>query len=109
MASGSASVTSRLVRITAKRVAQLVGCLVDELALALERVVDAAEHVVERVGQLLELVVGAPRSMRRVRSVAWMSRATSVMRPIGRSTRPATDQPTPRLATKNIEQSEPNE
>ena len=35
-----------------QRVAQLVRRLLDEAALALERVVDAAEHVVEGVGQL---------------------------------------------------------
>jgi hypothetical protein len=52
-----------------KRVAQLVGGLVDELALGLERVVDAPEHVVERVRQLAQLVgrspeVDAPRQVR---------------------------------------------
>ena len=85
-----------------QRVAQLVRRLLDELALALEGLVEAAEHVVEGVGQLVELVVGPARSMRRDRSVAWISPATAVMRPIGLRTRPATTQPTPRLATKRI-------
>ena len=41
------------------RGAQLVRGVGDELALGLERPVQAAEQVVEGVGQLLELVVGA--------------------------------------------------
>ena len=44
---------------------------------------------------------GPGSSIRRDRSVAWMSRATEVIRPMGRSTRPATTQPTPRLATNS--------
>ena len=51
--------------------------------------------LVEGVGQVLELVVRARRGRCGAdRSVAWISRATPVMRPIGRSTRPATSQPT---------------
>jgi hypothetical protein len=40
------------------RIAQLVARLVDELALALEGLVDPAEHPVEGVGQAPQLVVG---------------------------------------------------
>jgi len=40
---------------------------------------------------------GPLSAMRRERSVAWISRATDVMRPIGASTRPATTHPTTRL------------
>ncbi len=42
---------------------------------------------------------GPSRAMRRDRSVAWMSRATPVMRSTGRSTRPAANQPMPTPAS----------
>ncbi len=51
---------------------------------------------------------GPSSSIRRESSRAWISRATLVMRAIGASTRPATTQPTPRLATKRTP-SAPNE
>ena len=55
-----------------------MGRLLDEPALALERLVDPAEHLVEGVGELAQLVGRARRRlMRRDRSVAWMSRATA--------------------------------
>ena len=44
-----------------QRVAQLVGRLLDETALTLERLVESAEHRVERVGQVLELIGRAPQ------------------------------------------------
>ena len=58
-ASGSARAISRTVRLIGQRGAQLVRGVGDEPALGVEGDVEPGQHVVEGVGQLLELVVGA--------------------------------------------------
>ena len=66
-----------------------------ETALGLEGGVQPAEHLVEGVGQLLELVLGPLEVDPLVQGVPSSRRAVAVMALSGRRTRPATSQPSP--------------
>ena len=76
-----------------ERGAELVRDLGREAPLRHEGLLEAVEHVVERVGEILELVVGAGRSTRTLRSFADADRARLVISRIGRSVRPAISHP----------------
>ena len=96
-APGSPRVTSRLVRITASGLrsswdASWMNCFWLSKASSMRSSMASKVSARSRSSSC-----GPPRSMRRDRSVAWISLATSVMRPMGRSTRPAANQPTTRL------------
>jgi hypothetical protein len=76
-----------------RRAAQLVGGVVDELALGAESLVEAVEHGVDGVGEVAQLVLGAVRRMRWERSVTWISAAVREIARTGRRARPARIQP----------------
>ena len=74
---------------------QLVRGVGHEVPLRLERRLQPPEQVVQGVRELRELVVGGrSRPSRRFRLLAEMSRAVAVITRSGRSSRPATSQPT---------------
>ena len=102
VASGSANVTSIFVRITASGLrnscdASWMNSRCDSKASSIRPSMPSKVSA-----SCLSSSSGPLRFIRRLKSVAWMSRATSVIRPIGLSTRPATDQPTPMLAMKSM-------
>ena len=88
--------------LACQRRAQLVRGVGDEVALRLERGVEPAKQVIERVPELLELVLRAVEGQALVQTGGGDPRAVRVMVRMGRSILPATSQPARRASTATI-------